>query len=61
VITKSGLVKLKLKTTYGDANLDLLFTTGDFIEKLIAIIYPPKCNLVKPDLFPLINWEFSNR
>jgi hypothetical protein len=46
-ITKSGLVKLKLKTAYSDGTSHLLFTPGEFIEKLSAIIPPPKSHLVK--------------
>ena len=46
-ITKSGQVKLKLKTAYSDGTSHLLFTPGEFIEKLSAIIPPPKSHLVK--------------
>jgi hypothetical protein len=41
-ITESGQVKLKLKTAYSDGTSHLLFTPGEFIEKLSAIIPPPK-------------------
>jgi hypothetical protein len=46
-ITESGQVKLKLKTAYSDGTSHLLFTPGEFIEKLSAIIPPPKSHLVK--------------
>jgi hypothetical protein len=46
-ITKSGQVKLKLKTAYSDGTSHLLFTPGEIIEKLSAIIPPPKTHLVK--------------
>jgi hypothetical protein len=46
-VTKSGQVKLKLKTAYSDGTFHLLFTTGEFIEKLSAIIPAPKSHLVK--------------
>ena len=46
-ITDSGRVKLKLKTAYSDGTSHLLFTPGEFIEKLSAIIPPPKSHLVK--------------
>lgn len=46
-ITKSGNVKLKLKTAYTDGTSHLLFTPTEFIEKLSAIIPPPKSHLVK--------------
>ena len=39
-ITESGQVKLKLKTAYSDGTSHLLFTPGEFIEKLSAIIPP---------------------
>ena len=46
-ITQSGNVKLKLKTGYSDGTSHLLFTPTEFIEKLSAIIPPPKSHLVK--------------
>ena len=46
-ITESGQVRLKLKTAYSDGTSHLLFTPGEFIEKLSAIIPPPKSHLVK--------------
>jgi len=46
-ITESGQVKLKLKTAYSDGTSHLLFTPGEFVEKLSAIIPPPKSHLVK--------------
>ena len=46
-ITKTGNVKLKLKTAYTDGTSHLLFTPMEFIEKLSAIIPPPKSHLVK--------------
>ena len=46
-ITESGQVKHKLKTAYSDGTSHLLFTSGEFIEKLSAIIPPQKSHLVK--------------
>jgi hypothetical protein len=45
-ITKSGLVKLKLKTAYSNSTSHLLFTPRELIKKLSAIIPPPKSHLV---------------
>ena len=46
-ITDSGNVRLKLKSAFHDGTTHLLFTSGEFIEKLSAIIPPPKTHLVK--------------
>ena len=46
-ITQFGNVKLKLKTAYSDGTSHLLFTPTEFIEKLSAIIPPPKSHLAK--------------
>jgi hypothetical protein len=41
------IVKLTLKTPYSDGTTHLLFTPEEFIEKLCAIIPPPKSHLVR--------------
>ena len=46
-ITKSGNVKLKLKTSWSDGTSHLLFTPEEFLEKLAALIPPPKSHLVR--------------
>jgi hypothetical protein len=46
-ITKDGKVKLRLKTKWSDGTTHLLFTPGEFIEKLTALIPPPRTHLVR--------------
>lgn len=46
-ITAEGKVKLRLKTAFTDGTTHLLFTPGEFIEKLVALIPPPKTHLVR--------------
>jgi hypothetical protein len=46
-ITKAGLVKLQLKTAWSDGTSHLLFTKEEFLEKLTALIPPPRSHLVK--------------
>ena len=46
-LTNQGKVKLKLKTNYSDAATHLLFTKSEFIERLIALIPPPRTHLVR--------------
>ena len=46
-ITDTGNVRLKLKSAFLGGTTHLLFTPGEFIEKLSAIIPPPKSHLVK--------------
>ena len=46
-VTDSGNVRLKLKSAFLGGTTHLLFTPGEFIEKLSAIIPPPKTHLVK--------------
>ena len=46
-ITANGKVKLKLKSSWHDATTHLLFTPEEFLEKLAAIIPPPKNHLVR--------------
>ena len=46
-ITSNGKVKLTLKTRWSDGTTHLLFTPGEFIEKLAALIPPPKAHLVR--------------
>ena len=46
-ITSDGKVKLQLKSSWKDGTTHLLFTPGEFLEKLAAIIPPPKSHLVK--------------
>jgi hypothetical protein len=42
----NGEVKLALKTPWANSTTHLLFTRSDFIEKLVALIPPPKTHLV---------------
>lgn len=46
-ITKEGKLILRLKTPYSDGTSHLLFTFGEFIEKLVALIPPPRSHLVR--------------
>ena len=46
-ITSDGKVKLKLKSSWKDRTTHLLFTPGEFLEKLAAIIPSPKSHLVR--------------
>jgi hypothetical protein len=46
-ITSEGKVKLRLKTRWADGTTHLLFTPGEFIEKLMALIPPRKSHLVR--------------
>lgn len=46
-ITADGKVKLKLKSSWHDGTTHLLFTPEEFLEKLAAIIPPPKNHLVR--------------
>jgi hypothetical protein len=46
-ITDQGKVKLRLKTRWADGTTHLLFTPGEFIEKLMALIPPGKSHLVR--------------
>ena len=46
-ITAEGKVKLRLKTRWSDGTTHLLFTPGEFIEKLMALIPPRKSHLVR--------------
>ena len=47
-LMKLGLTSRAIaKTAYSDGTSHLLFTPGEFIEKLSAIIPPPKSHLVK--------------
>jgi len=45
--TAEGKVKLELKTKWSDGTTHLLFTPSEFIEKLCALIPPPKAHLVR--------------
>ena len=45
--TEDGKVKLELKTKWSDGTSHLLFTPGEFIEKLCALVPPPKSHLVR--------------
>jgi hypothetical protein len=40
-------VKLKLKTAYKDGTTHLLFTYSEFMEKLMALVPPPRSHLVR--------------
>jgi hypothetical protein len=42
----NGEVKLALKTPWANGTTHLLFTRSEFIEKLVALIPPPKTHLV---------------
>lgn len=46
-ITSDRKVKLQLKTPYSDGTTHLLFTFSEFIEKLMALVPPPKSHLVR--------------
>ncbi len=46
-ITKDETVKLQLKTPWANGTSHLLFTAEEFIEKLCALIPPPKTHLVR--------------
>ena len=46
-ITKEGDVKLRLKTRYSDGTTHLLFSPEEFLEKLSALIPPPRTHLVR--------------
>jgi len=46
-IDPGGNVQLQLKTKYSDGTTHLLFTPSEFIEKLTALIPPPKSHLVR--------------
>jgi hypothetical protein len=40
-------VKLRLKTPYTDGTTHILLSFSEFIEKLVALIPPPKAHLVR--------------
>ena len=42
-----GKVKLKLKTPWHDGTSHLVLTPSEFLEKLAAIVPPPRAHLVK--------------
>jgi hypothetical protein len=46
-ITTDRKVKLKLKTPYSDGTTHLLLTFSEFIEKLMALVPPPRSHLVR--------------
>ena len=46
-ITACGKVKLQLKSAFRDGTTHFLFTPEEFIEKLSAIIPPPRSHLVR--------------
>ena len=46
-LTDLGKVKLKLKKNYSDGTSHLLFTKSEFIERLVALIPPPRTHLVR--------------
>jgi hypothetical protein len=46
-MTQEGNVKLRLKTKWEDGTTHLLFTPGEFLEKLAALVPPPKRHLVR--------------
>lgn len=46
-IREDGKVVLQLKSKWADGTSHLLFTAGEFIEKLAALIPPPRSHLVR--------------
>jgi len=46
-ITEAGHVKLELKTPWSNGTTHLLFTKEEFLEKLAALIPPPRTHLVR--------------
>ena len=46
-ITEDGRVQLQLKTKWSDGTSHLLFTPEEFLEKLSALIPPPRSHLVR--------------
>ena len=46
-VLPDGKVKLKLKTPWHDGTSHLLLTPSEFLEKLAAIVPPPRAHLVK--------------
>ncbi|TWW08405.1 hypothetical protein E3A20_24660 [Planctomyces bekefii] len=46
-ITDDGKVKLKLKTAWRDGTSHLLLSPHEMLEKIAAIIPPPKSHLVR--------------
>ena len=46
-IREDGKVVLQLKSKWADGTSHLLFTPGEFIEKLAALIPPPRSHLVR--------------
>ena len=46
-IMEGGQVRLRLKTSWSDGTTHLEFTPSEFIEKLVALIPPPKTHLVR--------------
>ena len=45
--TKNKKVVLKLKTPYSDGTTHLEFTSEQFIKRMIALIPPPRQNLIR--------------
>ena len=43
----NGKVKLQLKTPYSDGTTHLQFTPDQFIKRIIALIPPPRQNLIR--------------
>lgn len=46
-ITEDGSVKIRLKSPWSDGTSHLRFTPSEFIEKLAALIPPPRSHLVR--------------
>ena len=46
-ITDKGEVKLTLKTPWRNGTTDLLFSPAEFIERLVALVPPPRTHLVR--------------
>ena len=46
-LTEDGEVKLRLKSSWTDGTTHLLFSPEEFIEKLLALIPPPRSHLIR--------------
>lgn len=47
LLDEDGDVSLKLKTQYNDGTAHLVFTPGQFIKRVIALIPPPRLNIIR--------------
>ena len=60
-ITDDGKVKLQLKSPWWDGTSHLLLSPHEFLEKLVAIIPPPKSHLVRWRVCRAGEGEYSQR